>query len=511
MASTRPAKSVLYVRLPCWKIYPGGLVSIADYVHKRHPEVRQRIIELSLVPPSKRKPCLREAIKNFNPDVIAFSWRNIQTFAPHDGSDALEAVLKFEHSGRAADKLQSLYTAGRLVWDYIRQLHLNKSFISLARRVSPGARIVVGGTAFSCYPEQLIRQLPEGCTGVVGEGERAMSRIIDDKPLDGESVVYVKDGRVIRHHCREHVQLEDFTPTDFEYIEGIFPEIRDFMDGAVGVQTKRGCPYSCVFCIYNVIEGKDVRCRRPSVVVEDVRTLASRYGVKKIWFTDSQFISSQKSIGAVEEILDRLIRERLELSWTGYIRIENIGHHLAKKMLDSGISSFDLTFIGSQRIIDSLELNCSLKEQMDAFRIIKGAGFTDQLIKLYIPLNTPGETTGTLLETIGTCRTLYGIFGKERVYPWLFFLGVQAGTTLDERLIENGYFNGRYNPLSYNPFTIKKLLYNPPPLGRLIGRSFLEAQRRASREETGKLALDIIEEKLSKRQAAVNGIYDNAG
>jgi radical SAM superfamily enzyme YgiQ (UPF0313 family) len=498
MISSKAHKSVLYVRLPCWKIYPGGLVSIADYVHKHSPGVRQRIIELSLVPPAKRRTYLKEAIRSFNPEVIAFSWRNIQTFAPHDGTQALEAVLNFEHSGIITDKVRAAYTAGRLILDYVRQLHQNKSYIHLAGKVSPGARLVVGGTAFSCYPEQLMRQLPEGTIGVVGEGERAILAIIEGRPLDTESVVYSEDGKVTRHQSRDYVNMEDFTPTDFEYITKIFPEFHSFIGDDVGVQTRRGCPFSCAFCIYNVIEGKDERIRKPSVVAEDVITLNRKYGVKNIWFSDSQFISTRGSLAGVEEILDRLIAAKTGISWTGYVRIENIDRTLAKKLLVSGIKSFDLTFVGSQKIIDNLELRYSLAQQMEAFKTIKDAGLTDQLIKLYLPLNSPGETAETLLETISTCRTLYGIFGKEKVYPWLFFLAIQAGTKLEKRLMDSGYLYDNYNPLSYNPFTIKKLLYNPPPLGKMIGRSFIKAKGQASREETGKVTLDLIEDDLSK-------------
>jgi hypothetical protein len=130
--------------LPCWKIYPGGVISIADYVHKHSPGTRQRIIELSLIPPSKRRSYLKEAINRYRPDIIAFSWRNAQTFATHDGSSALDAVLKYEYSRRLTDKIYSAYTALRLIGDFIYQIYKNISYIYLAKKLSPDSRIVVG-------------------------------------------------------------------------------------------------------------------------------------------------------------------------------------------------------------------------------------------------------------------------------------------------------------------------------------------------------------------------------
>jgi radical SAM superfamily enzyme YgiQ (UPF0313 family) len=490
-------KSILYVRLPCRKIYPGGLISIADYVHKHSPATKQRIIELSLIPPSRRRAYLKEAIRYSRPDVIAFSWRNIQTFAPNDTTLALDSVFKFDYSKRLTDKIYSVYAGFGLVWDFIYQLQRNISYIKLARKLSPQSRLVVGGTAFSCFPDELIQRLPEGTIGVDGEGERAMLKILEDRALDDEKVVYIEDGRLVRHSARKFIKLEEFTPTDFQYITEIFPEFYRFLDEDVGVQTKRGCPYSCAFCIYNVIEGEKERGRKPDVVVKDVSTLSNRYGVKKIWFTDSQFISSKRYLPVMEELLDRLIKERLDVTWTGYTRIENINYSMARKMIQSGVSCFDISFSGSQKLIDDMDLDYKLTEQMEAFKLIKKAGFSNQIVKLYLALNAPGETTETLLETIMGCKELYELFGREQVYPWIFFLAIQPGTTLEKRMIEKGYLDKDYDPLTYNPFTIKKLLYNPPPLGELIGKSYLEALSQTNlSEEVGRKTLDIIEDRL---------------
>ena len=48
-------RSVLYVRLPCWKIYPGGVIYVADYIHKQRPDIDQHLLDLALVPPSGQK------------------------------------------------------------------------------------------------------------------------------------------------------------------------------------------------------------------------------------------------------------------------------------------------------------------------------------------------------------------------------------------------------------------------------------------------------------------------
>lgn len=70
------------------------------------------------------------------------------------------------------------------------------------------------------------------------------------------------------------------------------------------------------------------------------------------------------------------------------------------------------------------------------------------------------------------------ILGEDRVFPLMFFLGVQPNTDLEQRLLSDGHLSAGYNPLSLAPWNIKKLLYNPAPLNRLIAKACLVAWNR---------------------------------
>jgi radical SAM superfamily enzyme YgiQ (UPF0313 family) len=264
------------------------------------------------------------------------------------------------------------------------------------------------------------------------------------------------------------------------------------------VHTKRGCPYQCHFCLYNKIEGHRQRYRDPLEIVKEIEILRNRYGVRKIWFTDAQFCSTRRSTQHVEQILDELIARKLDIRWTGYLRLNYLTDTLAVKMLKSGLSSLDLSFTGTQELINSLTLGYSLEQQMEAFRMFKKAGYTDQKVKLYLPLNAPGETADTLHQTINRIKELYDLFGRNNVLPFIFFIGIQPGTPVEHLLIQQGYLKKGYNPLTLNPFAIKRLLYNPMPLGRIIARAYLEAVETmpADGDYVGRTTMDIIEREL---------------
>ena len=495
------ARSVLYVRLPCWKIYPGGVIYVADYIHKQRPDIDQHLLDLALVPPAKRKRALKQRLHEMQPDVVAFSWRNMQSFGPHPEDDALDVVMNFDHSPNLLRKLKAAKDAVRIIYDYVASRLRNFSYMKLVRKMLPDTRIVVGGTAISIFGKYVAEKVPTNTAVVIGEGEDTMLSLVDGFTAPVGEFYYKDHGGKISYRAREETfDLGHLTAVNFQYVESIFPDFHQYLDDDIGVHTKRGCPFQCHFCLYNKIEGAQQRYRDPVEIAMEVETLNKHYGVKRIWFTDAQFCSTRRSTKHVEKILDEMIARKTDVSWAGYLRLNHLTPEIAQKMLRTGLGSVDLSFTGSQEIIDKLTLGYSLEQQMAAFRMFKENGYTDQKIKLYMPLNAPGETCETLHQTIDKIKELYDMFGRDNVLPFIFFIGIQPNTPVERLLVKQGYLKEGYNPLTLNPFIIKKLLYNPKPFGRLIGRAYLEAMDSLdpSSEYIGRATMEIIEREMAK-------------
>ena len=374
---------------------------------------------------------------------------------------------------------------------------------------------MIGGGAFTAFADQLIQKLPEGAIGILGEGEDAILKVIEGRSLENERYI-IREGKIVRKGQQGAPALLDALTVDLPYLTSIFPQYREYLNESIGVQSKRGCPYDCAFCLYPYIEGKRVRYRPPSMVVKDISQHYHQWGARRFWFTDAQFITGKEAYPQCIEILERILAEKLEIEWSGYIRTSLITPELAKLMVRSGVGDLEVAITsGSQEVLNNLHMGFKLERLYDGCRYLAEAGFKGKVILNY-SLNSPKETEESLLQSVESYKVVASILGEERVFPLMFFLGIQPNTDLEQRLLEEGYLSAGYNPLMLTPTSIRKLLYNPAPLNSFIAKACLRAWERKEgsrdpRKWTGSLSQTPKESGPYADKSLIRGIEGNSG
>ena len=124
------------------------------------------------------------------------------------------------------------------------------------------------------------------------------------------------------------------------------------------------------------------------------------------------------------------------------------------------------------------------------------AGFRNHVSVNY-SFNVFDETPNTIKQTVAYHRELENIFGKGLVDPAIFFIGLQPHTLLEKYALENNILKPSYNPMSMMPWTARKLLWNPGPLGKQLGEVCLEAFDNKD-DEFGKTVINILERNYGK-------------
>ena len=503
--SNREFRKVLIVRLPCNPIFPIGPIYLADHIHKCFPEIEQQFIDLAIVPLNKVSKYLKRKIDQFRPHLIVYSWRDIQIYAPVDGRSGNPLQNSFEvfYSNNIFKKIRGAWGGLKLITSHYEEINRNTSLVKMglnrAQKYNKSVKVILGGGAVSVFYEQLGELLPKGTIISVGEGENLIEKVIK-----GDSIIkercYLAGQKPRNKLIHEQPSGTIKTACNYKYIKSIWAEFDWYIEGGdyyVGVQTKRGCPHNCCFCVYGVVEGKKVRVNPVNEIIEEMKQLYEM-GVRGFWFTDAQFIPTKNHIQDAKLLLQAIKDQGwTDLKWAAYIRADNIDRELAQLMVDTGMSYFEIGITsGSQELVRKMRLAYNLKTVLENCRLLVEAGFRNHVSVNY-SFNVFDETPNTIKQTIAYHRELENIFGKGLVDPAIFFIGLQPHTLLEKYAIENNILKPSYNPMSMMPWTARKLLWNPGPLGKKLGEVCLEAFDNKD-DEFGKTVINILERNYGK-------------
>ena len=498
-------RKVLIVRLPCNPIFPIGPIYLADHIHKCFPEIDQQFIDLAIVPLNNVSKYLKRKIDQFRPHIIVYSWRDIQIYAPVDGRSGNPLQNSFEvfYSNNILKKIRGAWGGLKLITSHYEEINRNTSLVKMglnrAQKYNKSVKVILGGGAVSVFYEQLGKLLPKGTIISVGEGENLIEKV-----LKGDSIIeercYLAGQKPRNKLIHEQPSGTIKTACNYKYIKSIWAEFDWYIEGGdyyVGVQTKRGCPHNCCFCVYGVVEGKKVRVNPVNEIIEEMKQLYEM-GVRGFWFTDAQFIPTKNHIQDAKLLLQAIKDQGwTDLKWAAYIRADNIDRELAQLMVETGMSYFEIGITsGSQELVRKMRLAYNLKTVLENCRMLVEAGFRNHVSVNY-SFNVFDETPNTIKQTVAYHRELENIFGKGLVDPAIFFIGLQPHTLLEKYALENNILKPSYNPMSMMPWTARKLLWNPGPLGKKLGEVCLEAFDNKD-DEFGKTVINILERNYGK-------------
>jgi radical SAM superfamily enzyme YgiQ (UPF0313 family) len=115
----------------------------------------------------------------------------------------------------------------------------------------------------------------------------------------------------------------------------------------------RGCPFSCTFCSTNAFFRRKFRVKSPERMLADMRSIASRYGLRSFNLVHDMFTADRRKVVA---FCDAMIESGEGFSWSCSARTDCVDEDLLELMARAGCSSiFFGVETGSkrmQRIID---------------------------------------------------------------------------------------------------------------------------------------------------------------
>ncbi len=268
------------------------------------------------------------------------------------------------------------------------------------------AFIIATGTHVSYFPKEAM----EECKGIdmviKGEYDTRIGEIFQhfDKPEEVKGLVIRKKGKITDTG-------EAILPADLDFMpfpdRGLIPI--DWYGEAwynkrpfINIMTARGCPYQCTFCLYpNIFEGHKWRKRSVDNVMEELKFVTEKYGVKEINIDDPTFNITKER---VMEFCNKLEKNNIKLLWTCNARVDNIDEEMLRamrkagcKMIRYGVES------GSQEILNKMKKGITIEQIKRAFKLTKKNGI---LTLGGFMFGFPYDSKKTIEETLQLAKEL---------------------------------------------------------------------------------------------------------
>jgi anaerobic magnesium-protoporphyrin IX monomethyl ester cyclase len=278
----------------------------------------------------------------------------------------------------------------------------------LARQIKekiPQTRIVIGGCHVTALPVETLSEFSGFDLAVIGEGEVTFAEMLSAVKETGSvpgtlaGAAVRQDGHIYVNPPRPFIQNLDELPLPaWELLPG-FPlafvpspaRIRQMP--CASVVFARGCPNQCRFCDRSVF-GNKVRAVSPAYAIQLVKSLRDRFGVKELLIEDDTFIISRDR---VVEFCERLIAEKLDITWSCLGRVDRANPEILRLMRRAGCWHISYGIeSGDQKILDLMCKGETLAQVRAAIRLTQEAGIRT---KGFFMLGLPGESQASLRLT----------------------------------------------------------------------------------------------------------------
>ena len=364
---------------------------------------------------------LQKSVDKAEPDVIAFSLRNIDTTQSWD------------------------------VFSYFQQF---VATLKLVKQLKPEAKIVVGGTGFSMFAPEIMTRLPEIDYGIFLEGEYAFSELLEkmDRPERVRGLYFRRDGEVLFTGRREPIDF-DRLPAPPREFSGLTVEDYKEVAYSIGIQTKRGCAFRCAYCTYPFLQGRSLRLRSPRRVVDEIENLVGQYDLKELFFVDTVFNYPPDH---ARQIFREMAKRKIRIQWTAWYREDYITKKLMAEAKTSGCNIFEFSPDGaSQSTLNILQKDMRLQDVMKTCELASMIG--DVKVGYNFMYNVPGENSRTLVDFHKFLFKITTKYWRNLGWIGLTNIRIYPHTEIYRMALRRGLITSKTDLL-------KPTFYNPPPL-----------------------------------------------
>ena len=246
------------------------------------------------------------------------------------------------------------------------------------------------------------------------------------------------------------------------------------------ILTDFGCAFSCIFCPISTLGFK---VRRIDNVINEIKSLG-QLGVKEIFFRDQTFgTKKERTI----ELLNKMISENLNLSWTCLSRVDVISDKILSLMKRAGCHTIILGIeSNSDELLKKYIKNITIFQVKNAIHLCKKNKL--RIVGTFM-LGFPEDTENSIEKTIEFSKDLNLDFVSFNIFS------PQFGTTFRKKILQDKLINCEVKNINPNGLPVWEKF-------NLSNQKIFDLHTRANR------SFYLRPNYLIKRFCSINTIYE---
>jgi radical SAM superfamily enzyme YgiQ (UPF0313 family) len=356
--------------------------------------------------------CIAEYLEDYFPDIPA-----VQLFKYPD--ELISAL---------ASEPPNILGFSNYVWNFELSRELSRYY----KHLNPQGIVIFGGPNYPLEKEDRKKFIEENNDifdyYVSGEGELAFTLLVEsliNQNFNKREIAKEQLGSIHFQYGGEvfltpkHNRLKDLNTIPSPYTSG---KLDKFFDGKLMplLQTNRGCPFSCTFCV----EGDDyytkIRKYNPERVQSDVEYIGKKISEtstensrKDLFIADSNFGMYPSDIDTAKA----LAQTKIEYAWPDYINVAT-GKNAKERVIETArILDGSLRLSGSVQSLDQDVLENIKRKNISPERLVELGLHTKTIgVNSYseIILGLPGDSKEKHFQTIASVMDA----GFNVILPW---------------------------------------------------------------------------------------------
>lgn len=276
----------------------------------------------------------------------------------------------------------------------------------------PDVVTVVGGPHVTALPKETLAEFRSFDVGVVGEGEVTFYELCDalrqQTPVRDVPGLVLREGTTISQTVhRERILDQDSIPFP---AWDLLPPAETYF-----VQSVRGCPYNCLFCMNP--GGRVARKRSVQNVIDELNLIIRDFKPKRISFGDELF---SVDMPRAAELLDAMAEHRIgdHVSWDVQTHVNYVNEELFRKFKKAKVERVELGIeTGDEASLKKMGKGTDIESILAACQAARNAQVK---IGTFFLFGQPNENAQSLNKTVDLAVKInpdLPMFGLMTPYP----------------------------------------------------------------------------------------------